>query len=139
MWTYELPEIWDEDPDDTLVITVDLSEMEEFATYENGFIQIADLSDSIVPVGTFTVVVTLTDGFEVVQTDITVLINEELPEIEEEQLIIEIEAVPTAVETITIEEVLEPVDETIAFVFDWRAAFYKKEKEMRKSGIFYEL
>ena len=87
MWTYQLPDVLDDDVGDTLTLTVDISGLEEFATFENGIIQIEDISDPAVPVGTFSVAVTLTDGFEVLLTHITVIIYARPPEFEEEVLI----------------------------------------------------
>lgn len=76
LWEYELPLFYDEDVFDTLTLTVDLADTAEFASYQNGKIQIEDLSSPEVPTGTFTIIVTLSDGIESVITDITVIIHE---------------------------------------------------------------
>ena len=76
MWDYELPPFFDEDVLDTLTLTVDLADTTDFASYQNGKIQIEDISSPDVPAGIFTIIVTLSDGIETVIKDIKVLIHE---------------------------------------------------------------
>ena len=79
LWTYQLPEIKN-DPEAKFTLTVDMSDIEEFATFEDGIIQIADLSDPSVLKGIFTVMITLADEIEVLKYRITIIIYEELSE-----------------------------------------------------------
>ena len=62
---------------DELTLTVELLDTAEFASYSNsngGMISIEDISSDLVPTGTFSILVTLSDGTESVVTDITVKI-----------------------------------------------------------------
>jgi hypothetical protein len=74
VWSYPIPETFDEDNKDMLTVTVDLGDTAEFMTFTDGELKIDDLSDEIVPSGTFSVIVVLSDGTESVITDITVII-----------------------------------------------------------------
>ena len=77
LWMYEIPAYFDEDVHDELTLTVDLLDTAEFASYSDsngGIISIEDISSDLVPTGTFSILVTLSDGTESVATDITVKI-----------------------------------------------------------------
>ena len=72
---YELPPYFDEDVRDTVSISVDITDTEDFMFIdENLKMSIPDLSSPDVPPGEYTILVTLTDGVEPIQSDVTVII-----------------------------------------------------------------
>ena len=75
-WTFELPPFFDEDVNDTLNLSVDLMDIAEFTTFVDGVLHIEDLSSPVVPFGTFSLFVTLSDGVDSLVSHITVLIYE---------------------------------------------------------------
>ena len=134
-------------------------------TYTYGGFQIEDLSSEDIPSGTFTIVVTLSDGKLSVVTDITVIFYdppvfetiEEIPFEEEE-----VDETATG-EDIEVTSVVNPTGgssgsdgnstesavggelqpqtepEVLSLkVFDWREAFKSKEKKMIESRSFFE-
>ena len=74
-WVYELPPYFDEDVRDTVSVSVDITDTEDFMFIdENLKMSIPDLSSPDVPPGEYTILVTLTDGVEPIQSDVTVII-----------------------------------------------------------------
>ena len=58
------------------LLTVDLADTADFMTYSDGLFEIEDLSSVDVPAGQFKITVNLSDGFDVVTNDITIIIYE---------------------------------------------------------------
>ena len=145
---------------------------------ENLKMSIPDLSSPDVPPGEYTIMVTLTDGVEPVQSDVTVIIyaapvfETEAPEetLDEslEETVEDESADETSEDGDTTEsqasgsegsegsdsdeeEVRKVIDEenmskeeiqeiqTEYKVFDWRAAFKKKEKKMKNNGQIFQI
>ena len=77
-----MPAYSDLDEDDTVTLTVDLGDADEFMSYldvEKTF-EIADLSAPEVPTGEFKVSVTISDGKDTIKSEITVIVYDKPPE-----------------------------------------------------------
>ena len=76
VWQFDLPNYTDEDVFDILTVSVDLQDTASFMSYSDGVFGIEDISAEEVPVGTYQILVTLSDGKESVVTDISVIIHD---------------------------------------------------------------
>lgn len=152
-WEFILPDFFDENINDEVTLSVDLTNVESFMSFNEvtKAFEIENLADAELPVGTFKVIVTLSDGTESRQFNVSIVIDDSsTEENQDEEAQLDQDSTSTEDEADDDDDDDELTENDSSgdsamesavdrFVFDWRAAFLKKEDEMRASGSLFKL
>lgn len=126
---------------DEVTLSVDMTAVDGFISFDEDMkaFEIENLADPELPLGTYKVIITLSDGTDSPTFNVSIVIRdvgeEEDPEPEEPSSDEDSEDVEE--DTSEDSEAIIIVENT--FVFDWRSAFLKKEEELRASGSLVNL